>query len=332
MATRDIIVVGTSMGGVEALKELASGLPADLPAAILAVIHISPDYRSLLPEILSRAGRLPAVHAQHGRPIERGRMYLAPPDHHLLVESGAMRVIRGPRENGFRPAVDPLFRTAAYHYGPRVIGVVLTGARDCGTAGLKTIKARGGLAVVQDPADALCASMPMSAMEHVQVDYQAPLRELPALLDRLARQSNGQDAPPPSKELEQEVKVLQLDPAIMLSDDRSGTPSAFSCPDCGGVLWELDDGDLLRFRCRTGHGYSAEALQEAQLEDLDQALYAALKALEEKASLSRKMAVRARQARRAQSAEIFERRAQEAEQQVLLLRQAILGPTEPGKK
>ncbi|MET0400950.1 MAG: chemotaxis protein CheB, partial [Cystobacter sp.] len=172
---RDIIVVGASAGGVEALSRLVSQFPRDLPAAVLVVLHLGTGHRSALPQLLSRAGHLEAVHPQDGAPLEPGRIYVAPNDRHLVVEPGRVRLLHGPRENNHRPAVDPLFRSAALAYGPRVIGVVLTGALDCGTAGLMAVKHRGGLAVVQDPRDAFCPDMPRSAMEFVKVDHSVPL-------------------------------------------------------------------------------------------------------------------------------------------------------------
>jgi len=233
----DIIVIGASAGGVEALKALIAGLPANLPAALFVVLHIPAQSPSLLPEILSRAGRLAATHAADGAPIRRGQIYVAPPDQHLLVERGRLRVVRGPRENRYRPAVDPLFRTAALAYGPRVVGVILTGALDDGTAGLLAIKQRGGVAVVQDPAEALYSGMPRSALEHVAVDYCMPLAEIAPLLARLIGEPTQEEGMyPMPEELEQEVRLAEIDIAALTDDEHPGTPSAFSCPECGGVL------------------------------------------------------------------------------------------------
>src|SRR5215212_968855 len=185
MSARDIIVVGASAGGVEALTRLVKALPADLPASLFVVLHLPPDAHSALPTILNRRGQLWAVHPRDGETIEPGRIYVAPPDRHLVLHQGVARVVRGPRENGHRPAVDPLFRSAAAAYGPRVIGIVLSGTLDDGTAGLLAIKARGGVAVVQDPADALSPGMPENALENVPVDYQLAVDKMGLLLDRL---------------------------------------------------------------------------------------------------------------------------------------------------
>jgi two-component system chemotaxis response regulator CheB len=168
MPKRDIIVIGTSAGGMETLIELFSRLPKKLAASIFVVCHISPYSSGVLPKVISRAGSLPAAHPTDREPIKPGQVYVAPPDHHLLIEDSVVRVTQGPKENRFRPAVDPLFRSAAYAYGPRVIGVILTGSLDDGTAGLWAVKERGGLAVVQDPDEALFDSMPLSALNNVQ--------------------------------------------------------------------------------------------------------------------------------------------------------------------
>lgn len=191
--THDIIAIGTSAGGVEALKTLVSGFPPDLAASIFVVLHVSPSYPSVLPDILTRFGPLPAVHARNGDAILPGRIYVAPPDHHLTMEPGFIRTVRGPRENGHRPAVDPLFRAAARTYGPRAVGVVLTGALDCGTAGLMSIKAHGGVAIVQDPNEALSPEMPQNAIKHVRVDHVLPLAKISSLLAGAGWKGGGGD-------------------------------------------------------------------------------------------------------------------------------------------
>src|SRR5262245_19279854 len=188
MARKDIVVIGASAGGMEALQTLVSRLPADLPASVFIVWHLSPGMKSILPEILNRSGRLPAAHPRDGDPIAPGRIYVAPNDHHMLLEKGYIRVTKGPKENRFRPAVDPLFRSAAYIYGTRVIGVVLTGGLDDGTAGLYTIKLRGGTAIVQEPADAMIRSMPLNALAHTESDYKLPVARMGDLIARLVRE------------------------------------------------------------------------------------------------------------------------------------------------
>ncbi|HZR47130.1 MAG TPA: chemotaxis protein CheB, partial [Candidatus Manganitrophaceae bacterium] len=204
----DIIVIGASAGGVEALVDLAGQFPPDLPASVFIVLHVAPYPPSTLPDILSKAGPLPASHAIHGEPIERGHIYVAPSDSHMTLQEGSLRVVRGPKENGHRPAVDPLFRTAARRYRSRVIGVVLSGALDCGTAGLMVIKSFGGLAVVQDPKDALYSDMPRSAIDHVKVDHVVPISGMGALLARLAgeeaRENGAEGAPKMNRRRENE--------------------------------------------------------------------------------------------------------------------------------
>ncbi|WNG34943.1 chemotaxis protein CheB [Archangium violaceum] len=328
MANHDIIVIGASMGGVEALSSLVAQLPGDLRATVLVVLHVSAQHRSFLPEILSRKGPLPAHHPRDGEPLQQGRIYVAPNDKHLLVEPERVRVMRGPMENGHRPAVDPLFRSAAAAFGPRVVGVVLTGALDCGTSGLLAVKKEGGLAVVQDPRDAFCPDMPRSALEFVKVDHCVPLKELGALLERLVSTPvRPRSARKASKQMEAEVKAMTVDIKSMQDPPAPldyAVASNYSCPDCGGVLYEMDEEGLLRFRCRTGHAYTAEALSSEQQHALDGALWAALRALEESASLSRRMAARARERNHTHSAERFEERALAAERQVELLRGALL--------
>jgi two-component system chemotaxis response regulator CheB len=335
--THDIIVIGASTGGVEALKSLVGQFPKDLPATVCIVLHVPAGYSSKLPEILSRSGPVPASHPNDGEPLRPGSIYVAPNDRHLLVEPGRVRVVKGPRENNHRPAVDPLFRSAALAYGARVVGVVLTGALNCGTSGLIAIKSQGGVAVVQDPADAYCADMPRSALEYVAADYCMPLAELGSLLDRLARTPiDSSRKRRPSQVLEQEVGSQLLDPKAINKAPENGSPSHFSCPDCGGVLFELSEEGLLRFRCRIGHEYTDEALGAGQQSSVDSALWAAVRALEERAALARRMVARAREHKQSFSLARFEAQAREAEQHALLIRQVAMGtlsvPTAPPPK
>jgi two-component system chemotaxis response regulator CheB len=324
MHGRDVIVIGTSAGGVEALRELASGLPPGLPAAIFVVLHIPPTAPSLLPNILNKVGPLRADHAIDGEPIEHGRIYIAPPDHHLLVERGRARVVRGPKENRMRPAADPLFRSAAYAYGSRVVGVVLTGGLDDGTAGLAAVKRRGGVAVAQDPDEALYAGMPRSAVENIDVDYCLPLVDIAPALARLAATPAPDDVAYPVQEmLEIENRIARAEESDMADVQKLGKLSAFTCPECSGALWELHDGELLRFRCHVGHAFSAESLMADQSEALESALWAALRSLEENAALSRRMAERARQHNQRFSVDQFEENAQRVERHADVLRQLL---------
>jgi two-component system chemotaxis response regulator CheB len=323
MPDHDIVVVGASAGGVEALVGLAASLPADLPAAVFVVLHVPSTGNSALPDILRRHGPLPAGHVKDGEPIEPGRVHVAPPDHHLLVRTGHVHLARGPRENGHRPAVDPLFRSAAHEYATRVIGVVLSGALDDGTAGLAAIKSRGGLAVVQDPSDALHPGMPTSAIEHVEVDHVVPIAAMGPLLARLAAQPAAQPPGPAPTDLKVEVEVEGFSLEAM-EGEHPGQPSGFSCPDCNGVLWGIDDGGLERFRCRVGHAWSPESLLTRQSEALEAALWIALRSLEERAALARRLAEPARRRGHTITATRFEEQATEVQQAARVVRNLLV--------
>ena len=229
---KDIVVVGASAGGIEALRVLVGRLPADLPASLFVVVHTSPEAPSMLADILDRSGKLPALTPNDGEHIRRGTIYVAPPDRHLLVEPNVMRVTRGPKENRFRPAIDPLFRSAAQTYGPRVVGVILTGYLDDGTAGLWTVKQLGGTAIVQDPADALVPFMPLNAITHVKVDYSLPLEEIAPLLVRLTTEAAEEEgAFQVPKEVEIEVNIAKEQKAIDAGVLQLGGPSNYACPE-----------------------------------------------------------------------------------------------------
>jgi two-component system chemotaxis response regulator CheB len=297
MPGHDLIVVGASAGGVEAISSLVAGLPADLPAAVCVVVHLRPDAQSRLANILARATTLPVVSARNGAPLQIGTIHVAVPDLHLFVErdddgEGVLRVVRGPRENRARPAVDPLFRSAALAYGPRVIGVVLSGALDDGTAGLWTVKDRGGIAIVQEPEDASVSSMPASAIAEVVVDHVVPMRELGPLLGRLAREpvrtAVMRAAEEPFDELEREVGITAVIEEFHQETERYGRPSRYSCPECGGVLWDVTGKGPLRFRCEVGHAHTAASLAEGQTESVEAAMRSALRALEDRVDLARR--------------------------------------------
>jgi two-component system, chemotaxis family, protein-glutamate methylesterase/glutaminase len=326
MPDHDIVVVGASAGGVEALVGLAASLPADLPAAVFVVLHVPPTGTSVLPDILSRHGRLPASHAKDGEPIEPGRIYVAPPDHHLLVRTDHLHLTRGPRENGHRPAVDPLFRSAAREHATGVVGVVLSGALDDGTAGLVAVKARGGVAVVQDPSDALYPGMPASALEHAKVDHVLPAASIGALLARLASEPAQVPPGPAPTDMKVEVEVEGFSLQAM-EGEHPGEPSGFSCPDCNGVLWAIRDGGLQRFRCRVGHAWSSESLLTRQSEALEAALWIALRSLEERAALARRLAEPARRRGHTITATRFEEQATEAQQAARVVRELLVGGT-----
>jgi two-component system chemotaxis response regulator CheB len=284
-----VIVVGASFGGVEALTRLAGALPADFPAIVGIVLHVGAQ-PSILPELLSRSGPLRAVHPGDGETLQRGTLYVAPPDHHLLFVDGRANLWRGPRENLSRPAIDPLFRSVALGWGPRAIGVVLTGHMDDGTAGLDAIKSCGGIAIVQDPVEAPAAGMPASALSHVEVDHCLPLDMIGPLLVRLAGLPPRGGIGPPPPTLVQEQALSTGEPNM---DDLSAIadPTQLTCPDCGGTLSELRDSRPLRYRCHTGHAYTALSLRAAQVDLAAHALQGSLRALREREALLRRLAV-----------------------------------------
>lgn len=324
MGGRNIIVVGASAGGVEALSHLVSRLPAGFPATIFVVVHFPPHGTSVLPDILRRAGKLRVSHAADGDAIEPGTVVVAPPDHHLLVKPGHVRLTRGPRENGHRPAADALFRTAARAYGRRVIGVVLTGNMDDGTAGLAAVARMGGVAVAQDPEDALYAGMPASAVANVDVDHVVPLEGLAELLVRLVEEPadpSGEEEMP--GEIEIEADMAEMDPDAFDLDDRPGTPSGFTCPECHGALWELAEDGAVRFRCRVGHAYGAETLLAEQTSSVEAALWTALKALKERAVMARQMARRMEGRGNARSTQRFDEQARDADEKAAVIREVL---------
>lgn len=304
----DVIALGASAGGVDVLLNMVGELPGDLPASLFVALHSPPGYESSLPEILSNRARLPASHPLHGERIQPGRIYIAPPDTHLYVRQGSMEIVRGPKENGHRPSVDALFRTASSAYGPRVVGVVLSGYQDCGTAGMLSIKARGGLSVVQDPATALVSEMPRNVLDRVPVDHVVHPLELPGLLARLAIAPAGAATQPGHY-------------VNRLEGTEGGAPAELVCPVCHGVLTEAQPGVFQHFRCHVGHAFSLESLLCEQSEDMERALWAAVRSLEESAALSRRLSA---SERNALLRERFAERARTQTEQAELIRQILL--------
>ena len=326
MPRRDIIVIGASAGGIEALRSLVSQLPADFAAAIFVVLHTSPQSPGVLHDILARAGPLPAIRSRDHDAITPGCIYVASPDYHLLLEPGIIRVTRGPKENRFRPAIDPLFRSAAQTYGPRVIGVILTGGLDDGTAGLWAIKQLGGTAIVQDPEEAFAPSMPMTAMKYVKVDYCLPLAEIAPLLVQLTGEpveEEGAKAVP--EEIDIEVNIAKENSSLNAGVLKLGGPSNYTCPECHGVLLQLNEAGRTRFRCHTGHAYSIDSLMTDLGEKIEDSLWNAIRTLEENVLLLRHLAEHSRAHADNDLSETYLKQAREAERRADLVREVTLG-------
>jgi two-component system chemotaxis response regulator CheB len=328
MANRDVIVIGGSSGASTPLKEILSRLPADLPAAVFVVLHIPAQGIGILSTIASAASKLPVRQAENGMAIENGHIYLAAPDHHLLLSENRMMLGRGPRENMVRPAIDPLFRSAALQYGPRVIGVVLSGLLSDGAAGLNAIKRCGGTALVQDPSEATANEMPLRALDATTVDLCVPGARIGDVLSDLVRKEPGAALPIPA-EIRLEVEIaagerIGSDNLLEIAD-----PAALTCPSCGGVLSKLKMSNPLRFRCQVGHAYSADALAAEQESRVDEALRVALRIIEERAELVRRMAETGRQNGRLAVAEMYEARAVEYRQYADMIRRVVLGSLDP---
>jgi two-component system chemotaxis response regulator CheB len=284
-----LIVVGASVGGVPALIQIAAGLPADLAAPVVVVLHIG-EYPSVLPSLLARQSKLPVSHGRDGESLRPGHIYIAPPDHHMLVIGEKLTLSRGAKEHHTRPAIDPLFRSAALAHGPDVVGVVLTGLLDDGTAGLQAIKARGGIAVVQDPDEATAPSMPRSALRYVAVDHCLPVPLIPLLLSQLAAAPPRPAVPPTDDRAAHEQALTLSQGDVMDHMEAIGKPSNFVCPDCHGALWEVLDSRPQRFRCHTGHAFTARTLQHCLATASDDALWNGLRSLEERQMLLESMA------------------------------------------
>ncbi len=324
MNARDVIVIGTSAGGLRALKELVCALPRDLNATVFIVHHLSPSVQSVLPTLLQKSCQLIVTHAVHGEEFKRGHVYVAPPDHHLMVEDGRIILSNGPKENRTRPAIDPLFRSAALAFRSRVVGVLLTGELDDGTAGLWSVKYHGGLTVVQDPDEATSPSMPRSALKHVQIDRCLPVAEIGSLLAQLAKDPVCEENESlPTDELEIENRIALGDSEALHDIDKLGKLSHFTCPECHSVLQELRSGTFIRFRCRSGEANSAEDLITRQSEITEDFLRAALGETEENPHLGHYLSERARAEGDYKAAEFFLLRTAENERRAHLIHQAL---------
>jgi two-component system, chemotaxis family, protein-glutamate methylesterase/glutaminase len=294
MNKRDIIVVGASAGGVEALLKFVKVLPENLDASIFIVLHTSPYSPSSLPQVLSRAGALKAKHPRDGEEIKKGLIYIAPPDHHLmLAKDNCIAVRKGPKENRFRPSIDALFRSAALIYGTRVIGIILSGLLDDGTSGMWNIKRCGGVAIVQDPEDALFPSMPENALQYIEADYIIQVGKMGALLPELIKQ----EIPKEPDLTQEEMKLLQMEVVIANSDNAfeigildMGELTTFTCPECHGALVSIKEGQLIRFRCHTGHAYTSSTLLASVTTGVEEKLWEVMKSMEETTMLLQQIA------------------------------------------
>ncbi|TGD79956.1 chemotaxis protein CheB [Hymenobacter wooponensis] len=323
---RDIVVIGASSGGVAALIELARNMPADFSAPIFVVQHVSPYADSLLPQLMNEVSALTVKHPTNGEKVKAGTIYIAPPNHHMLVENNTICVTSGPKENRFRPSIDALFRSVAYSYGPRVIGVVLTGYLDDGTSGLWSIQRLGGVTVVQDPHDAMSPAMPVNALEFVEADHIVTLHALPALLSQLTKERAPAKPRVPKANLEQidlELSIAKNDNAFELGIIDQGELTPFTCPECHGALTKLIEGKLIRFRCHTGHAYTISALLSEVTESVESMQYQAMRGLEESKMLLQSLGEYFAKEGRQKVADTFMSKAKKNGQQARLMRELI---------
>ena len=325
------IVIGASAGGFEVVKHIVSQLPADLAVPVFVVLHLPAYQPSLLPEILDHVGPLPAMHPQDGARIEAGTVYVAPPDHHLLIDNSHIAVKRGPKENGFRPSIDALFRSAAYSYGPGVIGVVLSGALSDGTSGLWSIKRLGGIAIVQDPYEAEYSSMPRSALEYIDADYKVRSTEIAPLLTRLVSEQ-----PVKTAELERGInddairmaKEVQVAAGVNLPEQTIldlGEFTPFTCPECKGSLIRIREGGLFRFRCHTGHGFTADALLEHLMQTIGELIWQVTRGFQEATMLLEHIGRHMREQGQTARGEVFLAKARELNLRASQFQQIAIG-------
>lgn len=320
--TRDIIVIGASAGGLQLLRKLAAAFPPDLKAAVFVVMHTAPDGPGYLAEILGTVSKIPALFPKDGDVITPRRIYVAPPDHHMMLDGNRILVVRGPRENRFRPAIDPLFRSAAVHYGPRAIGVILSGMLDDGASGLLAIKQCGGITVVQDPVEADYPEMIENAQLAVAPDFTISVSAMPDLFAKLmsepVRMNNHDKSPEERLRIEADLAAVRRTGAENTA--ALGKLSRLVCPECSGSLWEVDDEHILRFRCHIGHAFSAQSLAADQSSALERALSIALRTMDDTAALAGRLAQEAEHKDRTQSALMFRHRRDEAKQNADLIR------------
>ncbi|GGB94573.1 chemotaxis protein CheB [Dyadobacter sediminis] len=326
MQRRDIIVIGASSGGVMALKELVSNLPADFKGSVFIVLHIPAYSESRLPWILEKASKLQAVHPKDGDQIEPGKIYVAVNDHHLIVEEGKVRVKRGPKENRFRPSIDALFRSAAYVYGSRVIGIILSGVLNDGVSGLWTIQQQGGMAIVQDPDDAEQPQLPENTLEYVHADYTISALDMGPIISALVTEP----APERNKFTSQQLKLLELEVIIATKGNAfemgimdMGEFTPFTCPQCHGALVRLVENKFIRFRCHTGHAYTASSLLAELSEVVENKLWQTMRGLEEMDMLLSSIADQYKELGNVQASNLFRSKADESGKRAQLIHDLV---------
>jgi two-component system chemotaxis response regulator CheB len=321
-----VIVIGASAGGVEALIELVKTLPENFENSIFIVQHTSPYSKSNLPGILARHTHLQVDHAIDGEKIKTGKIYIAPPDHHLLLDEEHVSVKKGPKENRFRPSIDALFRSAAYFYRDNVIGIVLSGMLNDGTSGLWTIKRFGGIGIIQDPQDALFSDMPENALEFVSVDFIVPVNKMAALLTKLAEQKKSVDADVTAEEmnlLKTEVVIARQDNAFEMGIMNMGKLSPFTCPECHGALISLEEGKTVRYRCHTGHAFSASTLLAGVTTTVEETLWNAMRALEETTMLLEEIGRQYKEVGNKDAAKKFLQKAEHTRQRARMMHETV---------
>lgn len=327
MANRDIIVVGTSAGGVEALTGFVRSIPNELKASIFIVLHLPALAKSNLPPILSRAGTWPAVHATNGEKIEKRKIYIAPPDHHLILgKGGRITVSKGPRENRFRPSIDALFRSAALVYGPRAVGIILSGMLDDGTSGMWNIKQAGGLAIVQDPDEALFPSMIQNVQQYVNVDHVSPSGELGGLLAKITRET----APKQPERTKEEMERLKMEVVIATHDNafevgilKIGELTTFCCPECKGALVSIGEGEMIRFRCHTGHAYTTSTLWAGVTVEIEEKLREATQGLQATNKLLLQISACYNKSGKKEAAKLFKQKANDIAKRTRIIQDAV---------
>jgi two-component system, chemotaxis family, protein-glutamate methylesterase/glutaminase len=324
------IVIGASAGGLEPLREVVAQLPADLPAPVFVVMHLPANHKSYLPDILSWTGPLAALHPEDNTSTQAGFIYVAPPDHHLLIDDGSVAVKRGPKENGFRPSIDALFRSAAYSHGPGAIGVVLSGALNDGTSGLWSIKRLGGIAIVQEPDQARYPSMPRSALEYIDADYKVHSKEIGPLLTQLAQEQPTQEKV--GIGMDEDVRRLAIETQIAAGVNlpektilQLGPLTQFTCPECRGSLVGITEGGSFRFRCHTGHGFSADALLEGLMETIDEQIWQTIRGFQEASMLLEHIGRHMQENGGSAQADVFLAKARELNQQASRFQRIAIG-------